>query len=354
MSGESEIVLEVDGQIMSGWTRVSVRHSLDSLCREFDFALSGEQTEVRNLCVRGAACKVYAQAPNGAKYDLIDGYIDGRTRGLNGDGETLSVSGRDKTLDIVDCAGAWTSSTWTSQKFSRIVRDLCEPFSLPVFIDFTLPDPTIDSFTLQQGETVFNAIERLARFVGVLPFALVNGSLTFVSVGQNRAAQSLEVGKNIVDVGITEDDSDRFSVYTGKGIRRGRGESWTLQDLQMVSTVRDSGIKRYRPMILIAESKTDKANLDKRVRWEAQVRAGKSTQYTVFVRDFFMFNSLGGIVNPWTVNDRVDLIVARWDLREDLVIAGIDFSFDNSGRSTQLTLRPASTYDPDPGEEVKL
>ncbi|MCL7197601.1 phage tail protein, partial [Escherichia coli] len=79
----------------------------------------------------------------------------------------LNVSGRDKTGDLVDSSAIHGSGQWTRARLEHIVRDICKPFGIEVLVQTDTGD-ALDSFSLDDGEKAFDAIDRAARAKAIL------------------------------------------------------------------------------------------------------------------------------------------------------------------------------------------
>lgn len=359
MISATEIVVAVDGTMITGWESLTVSASMDDVTRSFSMEIFDADGTVSAAIPRGAEVTIFAAESNKTlwkKFPLIVGYVDSRARSLSGDADTFTISGRGKTCDLVDCSAEWPSATWLDKKFSGIVSDLVSPYPVKVNISALTGDPKLPKFTLQNGETVFAAVERLCKYQGVLPLEDANGDLvlTYAAPAGSATAQPLTAGGNIERISWTTDDKDRFASYTGKAQSGASGRPWTEKNLHLVSEAWDAAITRTRPLVFIAESKEDKAILDRRVAWEAQIRAGRSESVSITVPDFFQFDATGSIIDTWRVNQRVVVTVERWKLKREFLISGVSFSISEDGRSTELTLVHPDTYTADPTADVRL
>ena len=65
---------------------------------------------------------------------LITGYIDTIDIDLTDTSCRLSVSGRDKTGDLVDSSAIHGSGQWKNVRLEQIVRDICKPFGIEVLV----------------------------------------------------------------------------------------------------------------------------------------------------------------------------------------------------------------------------
>ena len=355
---KSEIIMTIDGDVFSGWESASVSMNMDTMNRSFSMAGTGFDDYVKKI-EEGAEVEIALVKDIGSisqKDILITGYIDAIEDSIDENGYKLSVTGRDKTADMIDCSAVTKTRSWKKKKFSQIVKeiiadsvDLILPFS-----DFT--DPVLDNFTLQNGESQFTAIERLCRFVGVLPLADNVGRLVLSNTAQatSTTAEPLVLGKNLMRLGRTRIRSERFSEYIGYSVTPSKGKGWNPKNTKIKTRVTDDTVQRYRPLILVAESKQDKALLEKRVRWEAQVRAGRSLEVVAVVKDFYQFSRYGKPVRPWVLNELVSVTAEKLNMKEELVVAGIEMTISEEGRRTALTLRRLETYASDPSDQVEI
>jgi len=353
-----EIILELDGMNYAGWKNVSIQRSMESLCGAFTIQLVDITGTATNDIIEGKSCKVHIkEARTDALTQIINGNIDGVKLKETSNSSSMTVQGRDITADLVDCAAIQPSSTWDKAKFSSIVKAICLPFGIIVDSSQLTTDELIDKFTLQNGETAYQAIERLCRSQAVLPLADLEGNLllTYAADFTVTADEDLEVGKNIKEIEYEANWKERFSEYTIRGQRSGAGKAWDGRITQMVEQATDLGIDRYRPFVFMSENKATDANLRARVAWEAQVRAGRGTFYNVVVQGWYQTNLITGAKRPWTFNERVNVRAPKWGKDEQQLITAVSFTIDEEGgRKTRLVLKNPDVYAANPSPTVAL
>ena len=354
---KSSIRLSLTGTFFSGWERVSLDFDMEALNSAFSLDLFDKEGAVTSGFKTGLDCDIYiTNTDYGVDQKVIPGFITNTTRAIADTTNTMTVSGSDRLVDIVDCAALYEQKTWLNKRFSSIITDLLKPFSLKVDIRELRDDPIIKKFTLQSGETAFSSIERLCRSQAVLPLSTFDGDLllTYAADMAKRALVDLELGVNIKRLTETADWTERFSEYIGVGQYPGGGKKWTKQMLQGKSVAEDVGVTRYRPMLFVAEGKAERASLDKRVRWEAQIRSGRATEYSVEVDGWFQKDPFGRPLKLWEKNERVNLKADYWDIDKDLLITKVAMSLNENGEMTTLTLKHPDIFKPDPTEKVDL
>ncbi len=107
----------------------------------------------------------------------------------------------------------------------------------------------------------------------------------------------------------------------------------------MPATVRDDEVKRYRPVIVMAEGAGDGLTFAQRAEWQKSVGIGKSKRATYTMRGWRANGKL------WQPNTLVK-VTDDWCGLEDyeLLIATVTQTLDDSGMITELELTPREAY----------
>lgn len=279
MSDNLELL--VDGVAYGGWLSVAVMRSLDQLASTFDLEVT-ERWHGQNQPVpirEGAECIVRI-----GDETAVTGFVDETEESYSKDSHTLRVSGRSSAGDLVDCA-AVHSGQWMNVGLLQIVSDICFPFSgiavsASANVDLGAP---FNNFALHDGETALEAIERACRMRGVLVVSSASGDIELTRGSGRRTLTTLERGVNILKGSRKGSTRERFRTYTVKAQTRGTDQSNGIAAAGPSAVVEDDSIDRYRPTIVHAEQQADAAGLEKRAKWERNVRAGRAQRvsYTV-------------------------------------------------------------------------
>jgi len=346
------IHIEVGDKQFTGWKSIAVDFDMESVSSSFSFTARDRDNILSDL-QSGEACKLYV---NGDIL-ILDGYIVERSTHLGPSTDEITISGNDRTIDLVECSAVHKSRVWVNKKLSVIAKDLAEPFSVEIDSNDLLEDTVIEKLAIQSGETAFDALERLCRSQAVLPISTFDGKikLTYAADFTHRADSYLISPGNIKEITETTTWADRYSEYVGLSQATKSGKQWTKELVQGKATAIDRGVDRYRPLIIIAENKLKREELIKRVNWEAQVRAGRSSEYTVVTSGWYQKDQNGKELSLWEKNKRTRLQVESKNIDKEVLITTVSFTLDNSnGEQTVLGLRHPDTYKVDPTEEVKL
>lgn len=279
MAEASELVtLTVAGQRHEGWTSVEVTRAIDTMAGSFTLAVTERWADRPDafLLEAGAECVLAISGET-----LINGYIDKLSITISNQDHTIQISGRDRAGDLIDCSAIAKPGSWRDTSIEAIAAELARPFGIAVTARAST-GPRLRRFALQQGETVQAVIERLCRFAGLLAVSTPSGDVELIAPASAGApAEALTLGENILAASAEHDVSGRFSDYLVKGQAAGDDHANGRTVAGPSGTARDPGVKRYRPLLVLAEEQATLANTLVRARWEASTRAGRAQPVTV-------------------------------------------------------------------------
>lgn len=334
--------LLINGRNYSGWKAVNVRRSLDWFADSFDLTLTDNQAGEARTIKLGSPCQVRVDGEL-----LITGYVDRIRPVYDAKSRSLTISGRSKTADLIDCSpppSAAGSGQFNKQSLLQLAIITARPFGIKAKSTVTNLDQ-VSIADLEPGQTVFEFLELQARTAGVMLVSDPSGNLVITMASDERVGTSLVLGENIEQAEGDFSERDRFSHYyffaQGGGSDDSHGEasshiSGKAEDLK----------KRYRPITTIAEGAMDGLEMAKRrAEWQRNVQYGRSRQATYTVSGWRHGDGL------WKPNTNV-LVRDEWvgftgkdGKGEWLMIGTVEFILDAGGRRARLTVMPAEAYD---------
>lgn len=329
-----EVLLVVDGKGYHGWEDVSVQLGMEQLAGSFELTLTDRwpgQAEPRPI-KQGQSCvlKLAGQV-------VISGYIDDVEITLDATSRSLRVRGRDKTGDLVDCSVLVTKTqpgAWKNRTLLQIATDVCKPFGIAVRAETKLGN--IRSATVQEGETAYELLDRLAKQAGVLLLTDGTGVLVIASPRETVMGQITE-GKDLLSGSASSSWRERYSRYVLKGQRPASNEDTAAGPAHISAGATDAEITRYRPLVVIADGHSSPQT---HVAWEARVRNGRSTRAQVTVLGWLRNDEL------WLPNYCVRLVSAGLQTDDVLMIASVTFTLNSSqGFRTSLELADPASFD---------
>jgi prophage tail gpP-like protein len=336
----SDCILLVDGMRYGGWTAVEVQRGIEQISGQFKVEYTdrwADQFTPRPIQA-GAKVQVIMDGET-----AITGHVDETEVSYDATRHTLSVSGRDATGDLVDSSAVVPhGGQWLDASLGAIAKDLLNPFGIPLQTETDLGEK-FPSFAIQEGETVFEALERAARMRALLLVSDGQGGLKLTRAGTAAAGGALIEGVNILSARSELSLRDRHSEYIVKGQVQALDDYDAEQAYSQEGAATDSTVKRHRPLVILQEDQGYQTSVQQRADWERRVRAGRGARVTVTVQGWT--TPAGGL---WKPNTLALVRSPLLGIDQDLLIVEVKHSYSDQGTLTELTLGHRTAYDVQP------
>lgn len=341
-----EITLRINGLNFSGWKSVEITRQMDAIAGAFSIALMDKwSAEAEALPIAaGMTCEIFI-----GRDKVIDGHIDGVDFSFSASDHGITVAGRDRSADMVDCSALHAPGEWLNQTVLSIAADLAAPFGVSVRAEGDIGGP-IASFKLEQGETAFEALNRALKQRELLACPDGSGGLVLLRPGAWSNPAALVQGQNVLSASASFDLADRFSLYRVQGQRPGGDDAFGEEAAAVEAEAHDASVVRFRPLIVRAESNVDSASAQQRAAWEATVRAARSVTLSAAVQGFRQ-----GADGPlWQVNALTQAHIPYLRLHQPMLVSKVSFKRDaQSGSVTSLELKDPGAFAPAPRTEAE-
>lgn len=331
-----QVTLWLDGAGWTGWTEVSIERGIDTVAGGFTLAVTDRETTGGPVLPisAGMTCAVTLNDQT-----LITGYVDSVQHMLEAESRTLSLRGRDRAGDLVDCSAMNAPGSWRGQKLEAIARQIAAPFGIEITVG-TDTGRAFDRFALQPGETAWAAIERMMRYRGVIAWSQGDGTIFIGNPETGALTGQLVQGVNVIDAESEDDRSARFSTYVVKGQASGNDNRNGRATAQVVGRSADPEITRYRPMLIVAEEQADTASLRRRAGWEAQTRAARGRRLSVTTPGWIAGNGAA-----WQPGARAQCTIPACNIDAMLLVERVTLQRDgNTGTIAKLDLAPPAAW----------
>lgn len=337
-----KVELKVDGLVFGGWTRMSLQRSIEQVAGGFVLEVShrwpgdGEPFSLRE----GLPCQVWLDDEL-----MITGYIDMFEPETTDSTSYIRVEGRDKTGDLVDCSAVHKTGQWRGANLETIVRDIAQPFDIKVTVAPGLNQGDVfKSFSLEDGEKAFDAIDRACRLRAVLCTSTPEGNLLLTTAGTTQAGAALVEGENVKRMRATHSWKERHSVITLKAQAPGDDDENGATVAHMKEVATDPEINRYRPLIVMADHSTSNAALKDRAAWEVKVRMGRGKRGSATVVGWRTGrDGLGGPL--WLPNTTTPVRSERQKLDMTMLIVGCAYNLSEQGAFTEITFARPEAFE---------
>lgn len=337
-----DLRLRVNGREFGGWKSARVTRTIEALCGSFELGLTDRWSgQAEPWPIREEdECELLLDGEV-----VISGYVDARRVSLGPEERTLSVSGRDRAADLVDCS-AVLGTTWEflGANVLTLAGALAKPFGIAVTMQAGVVPKPVAKLSVDPGDTAFEALERACRAAGVLPVSDGRGGVVLTRAGTARAATALVEGENILGASFDYDSSGRFARYLVTGQRQGTDEDYGEAAAMVQGTARDATVRRAARVLMVrAESGITPELARQRAEWEAKVRAGRAEAGRVTVQGWRQGN--GAL---WPVNALVAMRSPACGVDGELLITEATSRIDSGGTTTELALKRPDAYLPEP------
>jgi prophage tail gpP-like protein len=341
-----DVSLLIRGMRWEGWTSVRITRGIERLPSDFEvqlteFAPGQDAIEI----LRGDACQVMI-GPD----VVITGYVDRILRSIDAKQHQVTIMGRSRCSDLVDCAAEWKGGQIVGSSVLEIAQKLAQPYGINVTC-IGDPGPKIPQFNLLRGETPFSIIERLCRFGQLLAYDVPSGDLLLTAVSKDRAASGFQQGANVLRAQFLATVDQRFSEYVSY-----QQSVETLDDIgrggDLQATVTDDAMPRHRRRILICETSGTVGwqIAQMRAGWEAQRRRGRSNEVRITTDSWRDVS--GRLYEPNTLA-LVDLPALKME-KAALTIGEVTYRRGEGGTLCDLVLMPSEAFTPQPFNVLQL
>jgi len=322
-----------------GWRAAKVSLGLDAAAAEVAIELAErwsraeDQVALRRAVRPGAAFSLALEDEV-----VVEGFLDALDIRYDHRSHTLTVRGREKTGDLVDCAATVDGPyEFAAIGLEEAARRICAPFGIRVRAE-GVPATPFPRFSLQPGETAFEAIARGARERAVIVTGDGRGTLLLTRAGQGgEAAGALRLGGddgNIRAADATFDFTKRHSLV----VLRGQAEGSAAR-AQGQARATDAEVTRHRPRVVLAEAQGEGASFQERAQFEVRLAAGRGSRVRYTVPGW-----RGASGALWRPNTRVMVEDAYLGLARELLVANLVFSLTEDGTLAEVECTPVDAY----------
>ena len=159
------IKLTVNNVDYAGWKSVRIESGLERIARSFELSVTefwpGSGNNARRI-FPGDLCEI--RIGN----DLVcTGYVDATPIDYDATSITIMIRGRSKTANLVDCSADTTTGQFKGLKVEAIAAKMAEPYGLSIVTE-TDTGNVLTEHQIQQGESAFESLDRLAKLRQVL------------------------------------------------------------------------------------------------------------------------------------------------------------------------------------------
>ncbi|TNC80717.1 MAG: hypothetical protein C9356_12515 [Oleiphilus sp.] len=323
-----KVSLSINGTRYLDWHSMTVIRSLEHLPWRFEAEVrNGWQDDAKRRIRRGDAVQV--------KYGeevLITGYVDEVLADYDAHSHQLTIMGRSKLGDLVDCTASGESSN--QQSLAKIAKALCKPFGIEV-VDHAKKNKPYVQHVVTAGEGVMDYLEERSRIRGVRLSDSPEGNLHIVDKPQHRSETALVLGRNILSATSQRRAQSLYSNYVILGEFGGLSAGSASQKVQINAEVTDPFVKRHRPLFINTATSVDDEDAATRAEIQKRVHRSRAERHTYTVKGWTQDNG-----RTWLPGMLVAVRDAYTGVQEDLLIMESRLTLGEDGETSELLMMP--------------
>jgi prophage tail gpP-like protein len=339
----NNVTLGVGGHDYGGWKSVSIGAGLERQARDFTLGITWRWPGGGEVPVRirqGEAVEVRI-----GQELLLTGYVFSTPIRYDSESVTLSITGRSRTADLVDCAAINQPGQWRGQNVQQIIAAIAGEYGIAVVNEAALT-LGVDDHSIEPGETAFESIDRLLTLSRLFSTDDGLGRLVIAQPGSaGRAVDTLELGKNLLSGDTNLDFSGVFSEYVSKGQRSGSDDSFGASASEVEGRISDARVDRRRVKVIQQSGQLTTKLARERVEWERANAVGKALTVNYVVQGWRQSN--GAL---WRHNMLVRVIDPLIGLDRDMLISEISYELSEQGTTAKISVAPPEAFLPEPND----
>ena len=328
----SDLALKVDGQIYGGWKEIKIQRGMRRFADTFELTLTDKWAgnNERRLIKEDSPCVVDIDGET-----VITGYVDDVNADYDATNHTLTVTGRSKLGDLVDCSN--NKFDYINLDLAAIAKKECAPFGINVVVETEVGE-VFKKATRNVGETHHEFLAKLASYRAVHLTSNAQGDLVITRASEEKINTALILGQNIRNASGARSKRDRYRTYTVSGQQSGNNMLNGKAAAHVSDKAIDKNIREARTIVIVPDDLTlnDAKQIAKNDR---NIRFGESQAKTYTVNSWKHKEGL------WTPNKLVPVIDAYNKLNTDLLLVHTTFTINEDGELTELEVMPPEALD---------
>ena len=312
----------INGRDYTNFTGVSIKRSLRQLCRSFTLNIAKAQQafDLNN----GDELTLYVDDTL-----VLTGYINQIAITREPAHQSITVSGRDKCQDLVDCSAPLFE--YKDQTAYQILSKITTQFGLKTYNQLS-SELKLNKFALTPGVSAHDAIKQVIRQAGGILTTHADGNLILCNELATNIG-TLEEGKHFYQFSYQNNNTNHYSQLSVKG----QTILWNDDNGSGEGKAVNAGM-RYRPLILNAETTPSGLTLQDRADHELKQRLGSGFAFsfkTPSIRS--PFNAVGKVVT---------IKCPSANINKELLVDSVNFHQSQSEQYSEVSCVPQGTYSP--------
>ena len=345
---DGDLTIQIGSSRVSGWTSATIHRSAENIPNGFEIGLAATSPLGVPAFLEGSPITILIDDDT-----VLTGYLDQTVSSVEPGDHRLTVSGRGKCSDLVDCSAEWKGSMIQQTDVGDVARKLCTPYGIDVSIRAYLQasqgtGAAASAELPAMGVTLIEApaviLSEMARYFGVLMYESDNGELVLDRAGSVPASGGFVEGGNITAHSVVRSMAERFSSVQIEAYSVSKLND-VGDDLSLLASASDPNVQRHRLRRAVSSGPNLGPDFAQReATWEVARRAGRGCVAKVTVPGW---RDAAGVL--WTPNTKAPIhIPSEGIIHQTWIIAEVVFTRDAKGTRTEATLMAPAAFAVEP------
>lgn len=335
------ISIRISGKEHQQWQSYHIDSDFLIPADAFDFTigLSSISQEIPDLSGEPAEVLINGQL-------VMTGIIDGQTDHKSKGQRDLQLSGRDLASLLVDCSAPQLNVK--GMAVLEAAQKLVEPWPQIKTVKLAAEkNDTLDKIDIEPGETVWQALTKIANSVGLHPWFNPNGELIIGGADYSSPPVATlcwsknDRRRNVQEINIERSTENRFSEVTFLAQSHTKRGDSSKHDLKWQYT--DPSMSIYKPRTVVVADAENLSALQRQAKKQLSDWRLEGFTLTITVPDH---KTESGVL--WEPGQRVHVIDEEEGIDAIFFLMGRRFSLSrNGGTITELRLKEDGVWTPD-------
>jgi prophage tail gpP-like protein len=338
----NDMFLEINGIRYEGWETVNVSKSIENLSGQFSFESSVREVFINNERFIENPIKAQDEARIFIDDNLITtGTVEDLNISYSIGNHAISVSGRDKTGDIID--SSVIQKSYNINNFPKLIAIVLKDngyTNIDVKNNVTNLKAlgSNEKIKTESGDTVFSFLDRYAKKLQVLLNTDAEGNIIITREGNDDAGGALISTKNNPNNNII---SAKLNINTNQRYRfvevfsQADNNSFGINAVSQKGSAEDDIIRAPRRIRINSNNSTNATFLNDLAKWNMNVKRAKGQRYDARVVGYYADESANIL---WQPNTLVPIYDDKCNLEGSFLIQGVSYSKSSSGSFTDLSI----------------
>jgi len=372
---ENKVKLVIDNKINEGWESVSIVCDLNSIARAFQLGITFDKPNGFSLWDYKVGKPVQLCIDDEL---ILTGYIDQTPVMYDAHQRTVTIVGRSKTADLIDCCpypsdeeiakistrNKWwkygihpsgtvvspaqkTARNWHNEQIEKIIATLIAPYDIRLISQVNSQEKK-NNFSITPTDKIIDSIRNLVKNRDLLFTDDENGDLVIVKKQETATVNtpSLVLGENILKASIPFDGTKLYSHYGVVGQDKGSNSSYGLNVCKSNNVVPGDNLVADRARYIYEKAKGQSNSKT----CEKEASGNKHFANNQFYKSTYTVQGWRNVFGElWKVNTIVSVKDDFLDKTGSMpfLIQKVTFSLTNeSGMTTELEVVPPDGYRP--------